>query len=172
MIHYSILLVFFLCVTSSYAANKVVPVNVICGRAKNPSFCSNLLNPKSGADLVTLSQYTIDVTRADMTNTVKLINTLIKQSASNVKASNHYNLCLKLFVNDGGALFVLDNVQRVLKEGNYHLMNVGANDIAADINRCINDPNFRDTSSLPRSAGKALQDDQVIQTLSTFLMSN
>ncbi|CAK8533100.1 unnamed protein product [Lathyrus sativus] len=166
----SFLLVLFLCATSSYAA-KVVPVNVICQKAKNPSFCSNLLNSKSGADLITLAQYTIDVVRTDMSNTVKLINTLIANPGS-VKALNHYKFCLKEFVNDGGALFVLENVQRVLKEGNYQLMNVGANDIMTDINNCINDPGFQDTSSLPKSAGDALQADQIIQTLSSFLLSN
>jgi hypothetical protein len=88
MINYSsFLLVFFLCASSSYAA-KVVPVNVICQKAKNPSFCSNLLNSKSGADLITLAQYTIDVVRVDMTNTVKLINTLIAHPGS-IKALNH-----------------------------------------------------------------------------------
>ncbi|XP_058776342.1 pectinesterase inhibitor 2-like [Vicia villosa] len=171
MVNYSsFLFVFFLCATSSYAA-KVVSVNDICQKAKNPSFCSNLLNPKSGADLVTLAQYTIDVVRADITNTVKLINTLIASSRS-ANALNHYKLCLKVFVNNGGALFVLENIQRVLMEGNYQLMNVGANDIITDINNCINDPSFQDTSSLPKSAGDALQADQIIQILSTFLLSN
>lgn len=171
MINYSsFLLVFFLCASSLYAA-KVVPVNVICQKAKNPSFCSNLLNSKSGADLITLAQYTIDVVRVDMTNTVKLINTLIAHPGS-IKALNHYKLCLQIFVNDGGALFVLENIQRVLKEGNYKLMNVGANDIMTGINNCINDPSFQDTSSLPKSAGDVLQADQIIQILSTFLLSN
>jgi hypothetical protein len=67
---------------------------------------------------------------------------------------------------------VLENIQRVLKEGNYKLMNVGANDIMTGINNCINDPSFQDTSSLPKSAGDVLQADQIIQILSTFLLSN
>ncbi|KAL5080623.1 hypothetical protein RYX36_009044, partial [Vicia faba] len=79
---------------------KIVPVNMICERVKNPSFCSNLLYSKSGADLITLAQYTIDVVRANMTNTVNLINTLIASSHS-LNALSHYKLCLKVFVNDG-----------------------------------------------------------------------
>lgn len=67
---------------------------------------------------------------------------------------------------------MLENIQRVLKEGNYKLMNVGANDIMTSINNCINDPSFQDTSSLPKSARDVLQPDQIIQILSTFLLSN
>ncbi|XP_045791992.1 pectinesterase inhibitor 2-like [Trifolium pratense] len=165
MVHHSfILLVFLLCITSSYST-KIVQVDEICHKAKNPSFCSTLLNSKKGADLVSLAQYTIGVLRVNMTNTVKLINTLIAQSGNDVKALTHYKMCLKEFVNDGGALFVLGNVERVLKEGNYHLMSVGANDIMQDIRNCIYDTSYHDTSSLPSYGEVALQIDQIIQII-------
>jgi pectinesterase inhibitor-like protein len=162
--HSFILLVFLLCITSSYST-KIVQVDEICHKAQNPSFCLTLLNSKKGADLASLAQYTIDALRVKMTNTVKLINTLIAQSGKDVKALAHYQLCLKEFVNDGGALFVLGNVERVLKEGNYHLMSVGANDIMQDIKNCIYDTNYHDTSSLPSNGEVALQIDQIIQII-------
>lgn len=175
MVHYtSFLQVLLLCVTSSYSS-KIVEVNVICQKAKNPSFCSTLLNSKpggtNGADLVSLAQYTIDVLRVKLTNTVKLINTLISRSGKDVKALTHYKNCLKYYFADGGAIFVLGNIQRVLKEGNYNLMSVGANDIIHDISDCINDPNYHDTSSLPNYGQVALQIDQIIQIIAGFLMS-
>jgi len=173
--HSSFLLVLLLCVTSSYSS-KIVEVNVICQKAKNPSFCTNFLNSKpggaKGADLVTLAQYTIDVLRVNLTNTVKLINTLISKSGKDVKASTHYKNCLKYYFADGGAIFVLGNIQRVLKEGNYNLMSVGANDILHDISDCINDPNYHDTSSLPNQGHVALQIDQIIQIIAVLLKSN
>ncbi|RHN50633.1 putative pectinesterase inhibitor domain-containing protein [Medicago truncatula] len=172
--HSSILLGLLLCVTSSYSS-KIVQVNVICQKAKNPSFCSTLLNSKpggaKGADLATLAQYTIDVLHVKLTNTVKLINTLISRSGKDVKALTHYKNCLKYYFADGGAIFVLGNIQRVLKEGNYNLMSVGANDIMHDISDCINDPNYHDTSSLPNYGQVALQIDQIIQIIAGFLMS-
>ncbi|CAI8612518.1 unnamed protein product [Vicia faba] len=52
-------IVFLFCIASSNAA---VDIQAICQKAKNPTFCKNLLTLKAGGDLSSLAQYTLDVT--------------------------------------------------------------------------------------------------------------
>jgi pectinesterase inhibitor-like protein len=94
MIRFSCLMVvFLLCVVSSYAV-KVVDVDTICKNVtSNPSFCFTLLKSKHAADLVTLAQYTIDVARSNVTNVVNLIKKLISQSGSDLNPKNCYENC-------------------------------------------------------------------------------
>jgi pectinesterase inhibitor-like protein len=111
---------------------KVVDVDIICKNVTdNPSFCFTLLKSKHGADLVTLAQYTIDVARINLTNTVDLIKKLISQSGKDLKAKYHYEYCLSLF-GIKGALSRLVDGKQYLKKRDYHEFGVQVDSIFSD----------------------------------------
>ncbi|XP_027357193.1 pectinesterase inhibitor 1-like [Abrus precatorius] len=103
----SAVLMFLLFATSMYVSQGV-EVDAICKKASNPSFCRNIVNSKPGgaanADLVGIAQYVVDVTRVNVTNTIKLIHRLIRRNVNNSDAREHYTLCLKHFNYETGAL--------------------------------------------------------------------
>ncbi|KAK7393663.1 hypothetical protein VNO78_22224 [Psophocarpus tetragonolobus] len=148
----SLVFVFLLFATTSYAI-PVGEVNTICKQAKDPSFCSTLLNSNPNANLVGLTQYTIDIVRANVTNTIKLIDTLIAQS-TDPKSKKHYKLCLGNFGSEG-ALGDLDYTQELLKKGDYQGVNLAASSIVDNIEDCVSGdapsiPPFHDPSKLPK----------------------
>ncbi|KAK7391338.1 hypothetical protein VNO78_19753 [Psophocarpus tetragonolobus] len=150
----SLVLVFLLFATTSYAI-PAREVSTICKQAKDPSFCSTLLNSNPNANLVDLTQYTIDIVRVNVTNTIKLINTLIAQS-TDPKAKNHYKSCLENFGSEG-ALGDLDYTQELFKKEDYQGVNLGASSVLDDIEDCVSGdtpsvPPFHDLSKLPQYA--------------------
>ncbi|XP_057451975.1 uncharacterized protein LOC130743763 [Lotus japonicus] len=157
--YFSILLLLLLVFVLSSHAAKVVEVGKICKLSTNPSFCTALLNSnRGGKDLVSLTQYTIDVTCANLTNTVTLIKSLIAKSAHDPKTNDHYKTCLYYFEIDGGALDTMESTQQSLNKGDYNGVNLGAGAIPNFMDDCIlgddgPDPNlspFPDTSILPK----------------------
>lgn len=172
----SLVVVFLLCVASSYAV-KVVDVETICKNVTNPSFCSTLLNSKPDAsrDLVSLAEYTLNVVRANVTNTLKLINKLIAQSGSNEVARYHYQVCLTNFGERIGALSTIAYIQQLLKEKYYQFAYDSAADIEGDVNNCLtgespSDPPYHDTSLLPKYANVIAQVGQIIVSILSYLM--
>jgi pectinesterase inhibitor-like protein len=173
---YIVVMVLFLCVTSVYAA-KVVDVGTICKKVKNPSFCVTLLNkmPGPNRDLLSLAQYTIDVARVNVTNTINLINTLIAHSGSNVDARNHYKTCLGHFKEySGSAIVMVDEIQQYLKVGDYISAGQRAYAVGVDVDSCIlgespSDPPYHDTSLLPKYADIVDQVAEVIFNILNFL---
>ena len=173
----SLVLVLILFDASSYAT-KVVEVNTICNRTTNPSFCSNILNSRPGgaigAELVTLAQYTIDVVRANVTNTINLIKSLIA-NASDPNAKDHYNTCLTHFSYNEGALGEVEYTAQMLKTRDCQGVNVAAAGIASNVEYCISgdspsDPPYYDPSVLPRYANFVEQAAEIICVISTYLM--
>nr|XP_027187170.1 pectinesterase inhibitor 1-like [Cicer arietinum] len=172
-----IALVFLLCVTSSYGA-KIADIGTICKKATNPSFCINLLKSKPGGatqDLVSLTQYTINVVSTDIKNTINLIKKLSGQS-SDPKAKTHYKNCLSNFGADEGALGEVSEAQQLLKSGDYNGVNLRASAIMTDVDDCISGdspgtPSFQDRSNLPKVAGVVTQVSQVILILTNFLLN-
>lgn len=151
----SLVLVFLLFAATSYAM-PVGEVKEICKKTKNPSFCFTLLNSNPNASLVSLTQYTIDIARANVTNTIKLINNLIAQSAKNPVAKKHYTMCLGHFGSEG-ALGDIEYTQELLQKGDYQGVNVAASSIIGDVEDCITgesptDPPYHDPSQLPQYA--------------------
>lgn len=149
----SLLLVFLLFIAPTYEI-PIEQVSSICNQSKRPSFCFALLNSKPKANLVSLTQYTIDTTRTNVTNTIKLINSLIAQSVNDPKAKNHYKSCLEHFK---GALYNVDYTQELLKKGDYQGVNVAASSIQTNVDDCISgesptDPPYHDPSMLPKYA--------------------
>jgi pectinesterase inhibitor-like protein len=177
MIRFSLLLVvFLLCDVSSYAM-KVVDVGTICKNVNdNPSFCLTLLKSKNGTDLVTLGQYTIEVARIDLTNTVNLIKKLISQSGSDIKAKAHYENCLSLFgTGDGGALSELVDAEKYLKSGEYISFRVQVNNMIADYSDCITGgdpsvPPYQDRSVLPKYAEVVHDVVDILFAITIFLL--
>ncbi|PNX70192.1 pectinesterase inhibitor 2-like protein [Trifolium pratense] len=174
MIRFSV--VFLLCVVSSYAI-KVVDVDTICKNVNdNPPFCLNLLKSKNGTDLVTLAQYTITVARIDLTTTVNVINKLISQSGSDLKAKDHYEYCLSLFgTGGGGALSLLGDGEQHLKNGDYDSFNVQVNSIIADYSECIKGrtpgvPPYDDKSVLPKYAEVVHDVVDILSAIALFLV--
>jgi pectinesterase inhibitor-like protein len=170
-----IMVVFLLCAVSSYA--KVVDVDTICKNVNdNPPFCLNLLKSKNGSDLVTLAQYTITVARIDLTNIVDLINKLISQSGSDLKAKDHYKYCLSLFgTGNGGALSLLGDGEQYLKDGNFFEFNVQVNSIIGDYSDCIDggtpgDPPYHDKSELPKYAEVVHDVVDILSAIALFLV--
>ncbi|XP_027357188.1 pectinesterase inhibitor 1-like [Abrus precatorius] len=152
----SLVIVFLLFVVSSYAI-PAQQVNDICRQSKNPSFCVTFLNSKPNANLYTLTQYTIEVVSVNVTNTIKLINKLISQSANDSEAKRHYQSCLVHFGYNEGALGDVDTAQELLKKKDYRGVNVAASSILTDVEDCISgespsDPPFPDPSILPKYA--------------------
>ncbi|KAK7270993.1 hypothetical protein RJT34_26561 [Clitoria ternatea] len=168
-----IVLMFLLLVSSSYAIPNS-QVNVICGQTKNPLFCSTLLNSQPNADLKTLTQYTLNVARANITNTIKLINVLIAENANKPDAKTHYSSCLDHFDEDEGALGDLEYTEELFKNGDYQGVGVSASSIEDDVEDCISgespsDPPYHDTSTLPQYASVVELVAQIIIILSKNL---
>ncbi|KAK2377259.1 pectinesterase inhibitor [Trifolium repens] len=176
MIRFScFMVVFLLCVVSSYAV-KVVDVDTICKNVTdNPSFCFTLLKSKHGADLVTLAQYTIDVARINVTNIVNLIKKLISQNSSDLKAKNYYENCLRQFGTETGALSTLVDGEQYLKNGNYVEFGVQVDGLFAEYISCIDtdsptDPPFPDKSLLPKYAGVFDDVVEIMNVISIYLL--
>ncbi|CAL0323686.1 unnamed protein product [Lupinus luteus] len=162
---------------SSYAA-KVVRVNDICKKSQNPSFCLTILTSKpggvAGADLVTLAQYTIDIVRGNLTNSVALIKTLISNSGNDATAKSHYQQCLMFFGDKEGALVDIDYTQELLKKGDYFGVNTATSAVIVDVDNCINgeDPEqhpYPDKSDLPKNADYIDKVLEILLVISQFL---
>jgi pectinesterase inhibitor-like protein len=179
MLRFSSLIVIFLLCVVSLNATKVVDINTICNDVPdkyNPSFCYNLLKPKQGADLVTLAQYTIDVARNNLTNTVNLLKKLISQSGSDLKAKEYYEYCLSVFgTGNGGALNILADGEQYLKNGVYFKFRGQVNSIIGDYSSCIDgaspsDDPFSDKSLLPKYAKFIIDVAEIMFYITVFLI--
>ena len=169
------MVVFLLCVASSYATN-VVDVQEICKKATNPSFCSTLLKSKpggAGEDLVSLASYTIDVLHTNVSNTISLITKLVAQSGSDSMKKNHYTNCLSSFGMDEGALGVVVEAKKLLKDSDYNGVNLHISTVMTDVSECLsNDLSpYNDTSLLPKHAECVTQVAQIILIISNVLLN-
>ncbi|TKY46385.1 Pectinesterase inhibitor 1 [Spatholobus suberectus] len=169
----SFVLVFLLFATSTYAISGG-QVNAICRQTKNPSFCFTLLNSNPNTNLITLTQYTINVVRVNVTNTIKLIKLLISKSASDPKAKRHYSLCLIHFSYNEGALGDVQRTQELLKKGDYPGVGSSASAILTNVEACINgesptDPPYPDHSILPKYANVVELVAEIILIISKYL---
>ncbi|XP_057423673.1 pectinesterase inhibitor 1-like [Lotus japonicus] len=171
----SLVLGFLLFVASSHAANKVVGVGELCKQTKNPSFCLGLLNSNPGGkDLVSLGQYTIDVVRANATNTITLLKSLVAKSGRDPKANAHYKKCLEHFESDEGVLGDIQDTQEALKSGDYLGVNVHASALLDEVDDCISGESpgespFPDRSLLPKYGGVMQQITSIILVISKYL---
>ncbi|CAK8533083.1 unnamed protein product [Lathyrus sativus] len=177
-----LLVILLLCVASSNS-NEVVEVNVICKETFKPSFCSKLLNSKpggaKGADLVNLAQYTIDVLRVNLTNTVNLINKLISQGDGKAKARKHYDTCLLDLGPYGTSASVhLVDADFFLKRGEYRNMAASTALLMQNILHCKNDPKdyyyhdddyHSDKSLLSKYVDVIMKIGQVLDIISKYL---
>ncbi|QCE05116.1 hypothetical protein DEO72_LG9g116 [Vigna unguiculata] len=162
----------FLVASTSYAIPES-EVKTICNQTQNSSFCLALLmsNPNPNAGLVNVTQYTIDVARANVTNTIKLINDLIGHS--NGSSKSHYTECLDHFGSEG-ALGDIDYTQEMLQKGDYQGVNVAASAVSDDVEDCISgespsDSPYDDPSDLPKYAAVIQSVLGVILVLSKYL---
>ncbi|CAJ2640325.1 unnamed protein product [Trifolium pratense] len=171
----SLVIVFLLCVVSSYATNDV-DVQAICKKATKPYFCLKLLNstPESAReDLVCLASYTIGVLSTDVSNTISLITKLIAQSVSYPKKQNHYKNCLSRFGTDDGALGEVAQALQLLKDMDYNGVNMHMSSVMSDVDDCISgdSPSNDDTSMLPKHADVVNQVAQIILIISNMLLN-
>ncbi|KAL5077898.1 hypothetical protein RYX36_016882 [Vicia faba] len=172
---WSLVVVFLLCVTCCYAV-KVVDVDIICKSATNHSFCSNLLNSKIGGnkDLVSLTEYSIDVLRGNVSNTVNLINKLIEQNGGNFNLTYHYNMCLFHFDITKGALGSVEYAEELFKMRNYLAMIPTMESIVFNAWECLSgdtpsDPPYHDTSLLPVYADVVMLVANVVLSILKYL---
>jgi len=176
--HLSFLVVVFHLFVASCYSIKFVDVDTICKNATNPSFCSTLLksNPSGSGDLINLAQYTLNVVRTNVTNTIKQINKLIRQSVGYEAAWIHYRSCLTDFSEDIGALQFVDGAEGFLKVGNYALALDCTISIEGRMYMCMSggnspsDPPFHDTSSLPKYVYMVNQISEIIETILNYLV--
>ncbi|KAK7316022.1 hypothetical protein VNO77_34641 [Canavalia gladiata] len=171
----SFLVVSFLLFAAFSYAISVEELNTICRQTTNPSFCFALLNSHHSKNLISLTQYTIEIARANVTNTIKVINSLITQSKKNAEAQNHYTLCLEHFSSNGGALTLIDYTKQVLKNHDYEGVNVAASAILTNVDNCIygdspSDPLYKDTSILPHYVATIEVVIQIILVISNKLL--
>ncbi|CAI8593984.1 unnamed protein product [Vicia faba] len=174
MIRFAILVVLFLfCFTSSLATNKV-DVEAICKKSKNPSFCDNLLKSKPGGvggDLGSLAQYTIEVLRTDVSNTITLITKLIEESGSDPMKQTQYKNCLSLFGMEEGALGEIEEVLQMLKNSDYNGMNLHMSIVQTNVDECLSgDSEDSSTQNNPELSKNVAVVDQVAQII--LIMSN
>ncbi|KAK7290998.1 hypothetical protein RIF29_05827 [Crotalaria pallida] len=169
----------FLLFAASSNSSKVVDVSTICKETDNPSLCSNILNSKpggaKGADLITLAQYTIDIVRGNLTNTISLIKTLIAKSGKDPTAKAHYEECLVHFSEEEGALGDINHTHELLMEGDYFGVKTSASAVIADMEYCISgedpeDPIYPDKSKLPQYAHSIEQVVSIILVIPNYLM--
>ncbi|XP_027357187.1 pectinesterase inhibitor 1-like [Abrus precatorius] len=163
----SLVTTLFLLVASSYAISKE-EVNAICKETNNPSFCVTLLSPHLNATFYELIEHTIDGERLSITNTIKLINALISQSAKNPTAQKHYKVCLEHLSKD--ALSDLERSQELLKKGDYQNVGVAALAIVLDVEDCrVGGSPFLDPSMLPKYLSAVDLFAQMIISISKYL---
>ncbi|KAL2335185.1 hypothetical protein Fmac_016398 [Flemingia macrophylla] len=155
--NYSRVLVFLLFVAFSHAIPPQ-KVNEICKQSKNPRFCAALLNSRPNADIAGLTQYAMETTHANVTNTINLINSLIAKSGNNVSLASHYKSCLDHFKD---ALDDVDYGMELFKKKDYQGVGVAMSAVETDVDDCISgespsDPPYNDPSMLPKY-GAAVQ---------------
>ncbi|MED6210484.1 hypothetical protein PIB30_064550 [Stylosanthes scabra] len=155
---------------------KVVKVETICNGTVLSSFCSDLLNSKpggaKGADIDSLAQYTIEVLRSNLTNTVNLLKSLTANSSDHTLVDVYYGCLGNLNVGDG-ALGEIDPMQRNLKAYDYNAVTFGLNDIIHDNDDCMsNDQESDDPSRLPHYTDDILKVTVVLSLISKYWFSN
>ncbi|XP_058739552.1 pectinesterase inhibitor 1-like [Vicia villosa] len=158
-------IVFLFCIASSNAAVDIQP---ICQKAKNPSFCINLLAPKAGGDLKSLAQYTLNVDRTDTSNTVSLLKTLIGKSGVDPKLHSHYKNCLDHFDEEQALGDILEAIQ-LLKALDYQGVSSYMSAVMTNVDECLTDESPPDTSDLPKSAETVYQVSQISLIISNML---
>ncbi|CAK8542647.1 unnamed protein product [Lathyrus sativus] len=167
MARLSILTIIFLSYLAS--SNAAVDVNAICQKAKNPSFCTNLLTPKAGGDLDSVAQYTLDVARTDVSNTVSLLQTLIGKSGVDPKLQTHYKNCLEYFDEEQALGNILEAIQ-LLKALDYNGVNIRMSAVMTNVDDCLSDQSPPDTSDLPKSADTVYQVSQISLIITNLLL--
>lgn len=174
MIRLAILVVSFLvCFTSSYAS-KEVNVQAICTKSKNPSFCDTLLKSKPGGvggDLGSLAEYTIDVIRTNVSNTINVITKLIKESDSDPIKQKQYKNCLSLFGMEQGALGEVEEALQMLKKSDYNGINMHMTAVMTNANECLGDSEDSSTQiylELSKNVGVVDQIAQIILIISNM----
>lgn len=168
----SLVLAFLLFVASFDATNKIVSISELCKQTKNPLFCSTLLNSSPGEkDLVSLGQFTIDVVRADVTNAITLLKSLVEISSRDPKAKAHYENCLKFF--GEGAIDDIDDTQQALQMRDYLAMGVHASSLLDRVGNCVSgapgEPVFHDPSLIPKFCDVIEQVTSIILVISKDL---
>lgn len=167
MVRLSILTIVILSYLAS--SNAAVDVNAICQKAKNPSFCTDLLTPKAGGDLDSLAQYILDVARTDVSNAVSLLKTLIGKSGVDPKLQTHYKNCLDHFGEEQALGDILEAIQ-LLKGLDYNGVNIHISAVMTNVNECLSDQSPPDTSGLPKSADTVYQVSQIGLIITNLLL--
>ncbi|CAK8532126.1 unnamed protein product [Lathyrus sativus] len=168
------LVVFVLCVSSSYAA-KEVDVDTICKEVSNSTYCSALLNSKSGEsrDLISFAEYAIEAARVNVTNTLELIKNLIANSGSNVEAKRHYEMCLYHF-DEEYALGLVNEALDYVKSGAYESARQNAWAIQSHATDCVSGESpgetpYPDPSQLPNYAQLVTQTSEIFAHIVKFI---
>ncbi|XLU21183.1 hypothetical protein S245_057249 [Arachis hypogaea] len=89
-------------------------------------------------------------------------------------AKDHYELCLKHFDYDEGALGEVEYAEKMLKAKDYQGVNVAASGVMATVDGCVfgdspSDPVFPDHSSLPKYAEYVKQVADIICAICNYL---
>ncbi|XP_058776348.1 uncharacterized protein LOC131650661 [Vicia villosa] len=172
----SLLLVLLLVyVSSSNSISKeVVEIDVICQKASNPSYCSNILNSKPGGakcvSLVDLADYIIDALIDNSTNTNMLISRLIDQIGNNDTEINYYSKCKSNFIRVDGVIYKLIYASRDLTDMQYPAMVKGIDIVMEYVLECIDSLHQHKTSPLLANDVEVLrQGIQVLQIIAKYL---
>jgi pectinesterase inhibitor-like protein len=166
----SAVVVFLLCLAFSYAV-KFVDVDTICKEAKDPSFCSTLLNsnPSTSRDLVSLAQYTLDVGHINATNALNLSDTLLAKSSHDLAANVYYSVCSYDFKE---IVHLLKVAQVELKSKNYKYLSIYATNVRSHIYNCIEakyPSAYPDPSLLPKYGAIVDQVAQIFYIIANYL---
>ncbi|KAJ0238425.1 Pectinesterase inhibitor 2 [Hirschfeldia incana] len=112
----------FLVIIGSLNA-KAADIKAICGKAKNPSFCTNYMksNPKtSGADIKTLATITLGSAQTSASRVLTKIQSLATKETSPVLKKG-YTSCVEQYKN---TISSLDEATKSLTSGDGQGMNI------------------------------------------------
>ncbi|KAF7815406.1 pectinesterase inhibitor-like [Senna tora] len=166
----SLLVAVFLChyPLSSYST-ETVPIQEICSKHTDPSFCFNVLAPKAGLDLATLEEYTIMLAKSNAFDTITSVNSLIGNT-SDPQLKQHYVSCSMDY---NLVLEKLADASEALSSEDYNGVSSNANGVISDITFCdSNPPGLDDPSSLPKYNKDLEGIGLIIVIIANFLAHN
>ncbi|CAH2053484.1 unnamed protein product [Thlaspi arvense] len=117
---------------------QVADIKAICGKAKNPSFCTNYMksNPKtSGADIKTLAQITFGSAQTSATGALTKIQSLAK-TANSPALKQGYTSCVEQYKS---AISILNEAKQSLATGDKGGLNIKVSAAMTSSTTCQDD---------------------------------
>ncbi|KAK7321756.1 hypothetical protein VNO77_32669 [Canavalia gladiata] len=160
---FSFLLSLFLSIAVSPGSMRIVPEVDVCSKLRFPGYCANVLKLAPGADLYSLSQYTINLAHVHAFNSLTLIHNLINTTDPKLKL--RYTSC-SMDYND--ILLCLTQAKKSCTSGDYKGMKSSAAAAIKNVRECDANPPV-DPSPLPKNNKASIKMSKIIMILADFM---